>query len=87
MAAANDYMRILGELGVDTGQLCAKIGTFASRILKSTDWRAATRHIRSIARAEVVIFHGKSRRGSYRGKSTGTSGKNVPSSEVTGALF
>ena len=35
MAAANDYLRILGELGVDTGQLAPK-SAFASRILKST---------------------------------------------------
>lgn len=36
MAAANDYLRILGELGVDTDQLAPKSG-LASRILKSAD--------------------------------------------------
>ena len=36
MAVATDYLRILGELGIDTDQLLPKSG-HASRILKSRD--------------------------------------------------
>ena len=34
MAAANDYLRILGELGVDTGQLWPRLG-HSGRILRN----------------------------------------------------